>query len=115
MKSLRNIEPVRMLVLACAGVLFVGWLVLHISDVAVDQNDVIRLVLTSLFSVLILFRSKPEAKGEAAGVVVLLAAGGVGAAMAVGGLVFSVSQIDSSVEKPLIPQSENLCESASET
>ena len=83
-----------MLVLVCAGVLFLGWLVLHAGDVALDQNGLIRFVLSLLFSLLILCRSKPDAGGVPARAGVVPAAGVLGVVMVIGGIVLSVGQVE---------------------
>ena len=94
MCGIRNREPAKLLVLAGAGVLFLGWAALHIGRLAGDQNGLIRFVLTWLFAFLVFFRRKPARDAAAPRTWLVMAAGGLGVAMVAGGIVFSVGQFE---------------------
>lgn len=62
MNPLHDMSPPKRIVLGTAALLFLIWITFNAPHLVAEQNDLIRLSLATLFSLLILVRPKPEAE-----------------------------------------------------
>ena len=83
----------RKTVLFAACVLFAVWVVSNFAAITADQNGTVRFVLGFFFSVLVVCRRKDE-KSEDLPAWVLPCVGGIGAVLAVGGIIVPVRQFE---------------------